>query len=769
MKKEKKKHIRRFLKLIFKTTIFCLAGVAIALFFIIQKIDPNDYKKTIEEQVTTSLNREFKINGNIGWGMMNAHPTIYLENIQLQNPKWATNKTLAHIEKLSIQVSIKHLFLGQVKVQRLYLDKPIINLERKDEKASWVFNVNDEDPLNLLTDQTYQKQLAKSLEKEVEKKGQYSLPLELSINEIVLNDMEINYNNHTQKIIEKIKSDTTKLKLNITKQKTQISIAARHNNKIYGINGNFGSLYEIDNQTKPFKYNVNIQMPNTFIQMHGKIENINEMKGINFNFAGNLKNIRQDLLPLGLNIIYLPQTTIQANVTGDLETMNINKVNINVANSDILLNGILKNEKNKKPTFIGKIKSNLFDIPEMFEQTDPDQTPEQIQKIIKQQKKKVSHAFKDIPFPIDLFQTINIDLGIKIKKLMAMERMPVEDIAIQFGLKDGNAILSPIQAKYAEGTADITILANMSDQKNLKTEISIEGKDLILGDIVENAGGGRIFDNGRVNTSIYLKGEGENLEQLMGNLSGTVKAYATERIMGYGIADAFMGKDLLTSFVDTIRNKKEKDIKIYCAVTHLKINNGIIKSNRGIATETNQMNIVADGNVNFKDETLDISIVPIPVEGLRLGTGSVLQMLRIKGTLTEPKLVISGKEVVDSATRVAITTAIITVLSGGTLTVASAGIGFLANQWLESVSEDNKPCETAMKGTATERPEDNPNTTPVEEEQKELKTVAGRQIQLIGKESKNVIKRTKDNIQSQIKKIFNTEEEIKKEKESETK
>jgi hypothetical protein len=176
--------------------------------------------------------------------------------------------------------------------------------------------------------------------------------------------------------------------------------------------------------------------------------------------------------------------------------------------------------------------------------------------------------------------------------------------------------------------------------------------------------------------------------------------------------------DLRHSIQDLFRSKKKNDqIKISCAAVNIKLRNGKIETENGVAVESNAINLRMAGAFNFGNETLKVSLTSVPVRGLKLSlTGDVINSIEFSGNLAEPDIKISGSAVVGkvaSATGIGL---LLAPFTGGIGLVAGAGVGWLAGDLIENWLADDHPCKTAMnKGAPAKKGDPEWLNTPMAE------------------------------------------------------
>ena len=172
------------------------------------------------------------------------------------------------------------------------------------------------------------------------------------------------------------------------------------------------------------------------------------------------------------------------------------------------------------------------------------------------------------------------------------------------------------------------------------------------------------------------------------------------------------GTDFLTSLQQNIHDlfaskKKYDQMKIHCLATNLKLRNGLIETQNGVAVETNAINVMLDGNLDLGREKMSMSLTTIPVRGLKLSiTGNVVNTITISGNLAEPDIKISGAAVAGKALSATGLGLLLAPFTGGLGLVAGAGVGLLAGDLLENWLADEHPCKTALKKGAPARRND---------------------------------------------------------------
>ncbi|MBR1544856.1 MAG: hypothetical protein IJ638_02855 [Alphaproteobacteria bacterium] len=301
--------------------------------------------------------------------------------------------------------------------------------------------------------------------------------------------------------------------------------------------------------------------------------------------------------------------------------------------------------------------------------------------------------------------------------------MEIEDIKLNAILNNGQGIISPFSCKYMGGFILLNGIAN-NKNNTFNGEVSLKIEDVNIGKVIDSTGYKKFFTGGNTNVDAVLKGYGPNLATFMKNLNGYIKAYTTDKMIGYKVENILMANDLISSIFKFIGNdiigtialkdKKKEQSEIQCIVANLNIENGKTISNRGIAMQTETANIIIDGLANFGDEYVDVSIITVVKEGFRV-SNTLTEMIKIKGPMAEPNIIINKDGVINNVTKTAFTTALVGALTGG-VTLITTGLGLITKSWLNNIQADKHPCLTAFEGKASKQhPEDFSNQIIIKE------------------------------------------------------
>ncbi len=190
------------------------------------------------------------------------------------------------------------------------------------------------------------------------------------------------------------------------------------------------------------------------------------------------------------------------------------------------------------------------------------------------------------------------------------------------------------------------------------------------------------FQGGPGQFAFNLNSNGASLRDLMSAVNGEVQLSVGAARISNALVNA--GGDFIVSLLNAV-NPLRKNLdytQLNCAVAYLPIKNGLVTIAQSIGIETDRLNVVFDGQLNLRNEALNIRIYPKEKSGLTTGVNAA-GLVQVNGTLRNPKLGVNRAGVVKEAATVG-------------LAVFTAGIS-LAAQNVATIVTRNNPCQNVLR------------------------------------------------------------------------
>src|SRR5262245_26676145 len=113
--------------------------------------------------------------------------------------------------------------------------------------------------------------------------------------------------------------------------------------------------------------------------------------------------------------------------------------------------------------------------------------------------------------------------------------------------------------------------------------------------------------------------------------------------------DTGVAFDKLAEAVNPFRAVKPST-ELNCAVVRLPLAGGVANVDRSIAFETHEVDVSMSGKLDFRNETIDLSIRPRVRQGIRVEIPQIAELVRFTGSFTAPTVSVDA---VGSATAIA--------------------------------------------------------------------------------------------------------------------
>ena len=293
-----------------------------------------------------------------------------------------------------------------------------------------------------------------------------------------------------------------------------------------------------------------------------------------------------------------------------------------------------------------------------------------------------SYLFSNDELPFNSIPKMQGKVSIDIFELGLPGRKPIENLKADL-LLQGNVIDIPKLAfQVGKGSADLQL--KMSKLDSSATAVQLKGvtKDLSLESLLARIDPSSKVTGGKMKIALEMQLSGNSLHQMVANSNGKIQVSIEQAKMGSNFLNN--AGDFVITVLDSMNplRKKSAETILECAVAYLPINNGQINIANTVGMETDRLNVVLAGSINLKNEAVNLTIDPKEKSGLTTGL-DLAGLVKVGGTLSNPKAVINQAGVVNSAVSIGL----------GFLT---GGASLLAEN-ARSLTSKGHPCRDALQ------------------------------------------------------------------------
>ncbi|RQT05931.1 AsmA family protein [Burkholderia contaminans] len=234
--------------------------------------------------------------------------------------------------------------------------------------------------------------------------------------------------------------------------------------------------------------------------------------------------------------------------------------------------------------------------------------------------------------PVETFRTerwkkIDADVRLTGRRIVKTASLPITDLSTHIVMQDGVLTLNPLNFGVAGGTLASNIHLDGSGVP-LKGRFSLQARHLKLKQLFPTF---PVMQTalGEVNGDAALSATGNSPAALAATSNGEVKTLVTDGTVSLLLMEA-AGLNVANVVYEKLFGTR--DVKINCGAADFVATNGVLDS-RVFALDTEDAVIAMDGNVNLRDETMNLTIHP-HTKGFRVI--SLRSPLYVTGSFKQP-------------------------------------------------------------------------------------------------------------------------------------
>ena len=666
----------RLIRYLFLLAIILVTSLYIVLLF----IDLNHFKGPIEREISSLLDREVEV-GRIEL-KMSLVPKLAIKDLVVKNPEGFDSKDyFATVGSTDLTVSIIPLFHGIFQLDAIHLSGAKISLIETDGKNNWEFS--------------QKKESAAGKKVQITPAPKYQSK-HLDVNRFKVDQISISDSVVT--LTTKEKTETVLLSSFALNELKNATMQLSYNGVPIQMNFSTSNVLRVLDSGYLDDFTLNVRAYDALIKISGKLDDVYSLKNMNFTFdisasdfgktlasfgekelselamgkplsvvftlqgslndfklsglAAEVKNMANiQLNSVVQNISTSPKISVKGNaevksyeitskygiqpVTIDFDSLYdeknvaINKLSVFINRSDIFAKGNI--DLSQPVAFLkGQVYSNYFDLADVISEKETE--------LMKTDVQKDSSVSKDEKISLPFLKEINGDLEVSFSNLKVLKTdKDYHKGSFSVYLKDGVLSLDPCQFNFLNGSVVGSARLDTASSP-MGLSLNLKGNDLMISDLKDVSPHLR---NARANIFVNIHSSGNTTKSLLGALNGEMKVQVSSGLIVNKWFNSLPGligivtKNSAFSYADT-----EAQSELNCAAMKLVIKDGIVKSDKNIAIETAMINLVISGDIDFRNETLSLSLIP-SLNHLNNKVNkklSIAQFIRLEGSFSDIKM-----------------------------------------------------------------------------------------------------------------------------------
>jgi len=609
----------------------------VVLIVVIATFDWNRLKPTINQKVSTELNRPFAIRGDLGvvwarqkdetgWRSWIPWPHVHADDVVLGNPPDIPEITMVHLPRVEATLAPLALLTKTVYLPWIKLQKPDARLIRLSEKTNnWTFDFAD------------------SKDKEADAKpSTWSFRLDNIIfdrGRIAIDDAvsKANLEIFVDPLGKALPfSEVTGAKGKDEKGKVGdyvfgLKAEGRYNEQPLKGSGKIGGMLALRGEGTPFPVQADFRSGNTRVAFVGTVSDPMKMGGVDLRlkFSGDSLGELYDLT--GVLLPDTPPFETDGHLVAKIDpekssVYDYRDFNGRIGDSDI--HGSLTYSTGKpRPKLEGDMESKQLRLADLGPLIGVDSGKgTKAQKV----RKEAPPSGKVLPndrFETDKWDVMDADVRFKGRRIEHGSSLPLSDLSTHIILKNADLRLKPLKFGMAGGTISANIKLE-GDKKPMRGEADIQARRLKLKQLMPDV---ELMQKtlGEMSGNATIRGTGNSVAALLGNGNGNLKLLMNDGLVSRNLME-ILGLNVGNFLVGQIFGDDE--VRVNCAAANIDLVNGVARP-QIFAFDTENAVINITGTASMASEQLDLTINP-ESKGIRIVT--LRSPLYVRGSFKDP-------------------------------------------------------------------------------------------------------------------------------------
>jgi uncharacterized protein involved in outer membrane biogenesis len=593
------------------------AALIVIVVLVLSLLDWNMFKHPIERIASAKSGRAVTIGGDLKVHIWSWAPTVTLNGLTLGNPPWESDRPMAKIERLQIQVKLLPLLKGDVIFPRVEIIKPEVYLHQdKAGKANWTFE--NKAPTNAPTSKPTKLPVVRDF---LIESG--TLTFADDIRKLKLDG--------TIQAHEKASSDDAKA--------FRIEGKGTINEKPFTLNVAGGPLINLDPK-HPYPFDLKITAGDIQVESDGTVNKPFDLGDLQLEVTASGRDLAELYYLTQITLPNTPAYKLHARIDRKGNDIKVTDIAGSLGTSD--LSGNLEVDASKKrPRLTGALLSKRLALSDLAASVGGS-TAGTVQTKAGNDKAKASakakkapadpnaRLFPDSPLQVERVRAMDADVKFQAQAIDAGS-VPMKAVSLHIKIDEGVLSLDPFSFDLPQGR--LTGKARIDARKDIpQVRIDLRMKDIQLDQLKGSAPGATPALGGVMQARAVIDGTGDSLHKVMSTANGTFTLILPKGEIRSAFAE-LTGINVAKGVGLLLKGENDREV-IRCGVAQFGIQKGDAKVDTMIF-DTQNVHITGLGDIHLGPEELDLSIKgePKKIRLTRLRTP-----VEVKGHLLDPKI-----------------------------------------------------------------------------------------------------------------------------------
>lgn len=569
-----------------------IAGAVVVL----KSMDFNAYRDQLSAEVRKATGRQFSIDGDLGLAF-SFDPTLTVNDVRFGNASWGKQQDMLKAGRLEAKVGILPLLLGEIRIRRLVLIDTDLMLETQPTgRGNWELGLE-----------------AQASKEEIPAQGGELLP---TLESIEMRNLEVAFHDgavgkatvlHLDRLIARAQTPFMPLSL---------EMRGRLDKEAFRISGKVSSFQEMISGD-PLKLNLIAEAGGTRLKANGIVAKPAVGEGIDLRVYADGSDLAMLSSLVGVKLPPIKPWQASFSLMGERFDLQFSDIKLLLNGSDVRGNLLLKLRQGRVPFVKAELDSRYFDLAALRGRKT---------KAKKQGKKEKDKIFSSESMTFDGLKALDAVVALRADQFVT-EKLEITKLDAGLRLSGGVLAIKPFQAGVVDGTAKGELVLNAAATP-ASLALNLKGKGLDLGRLLRVSGNKETI-TGKGDLVLNLEGQGNSIAAVMGSLDGYTRLLVGKGTLEAGSMDSLVGG--LSKAMGTMVAKKRDRATMNCLASDFEIMKGVATS-RALLVDTEYSTVFGEGDINLRQETLDLLLIPKP----KSVTLNVAVPVQVRGTLANP-------------------------------------------------------------------------------------------------------------------------------------
>ena len=566
----------------------------------------------VQQQTGRALQIQGDLHLGLGWPMLR----VQVQGLRFANPAWAQQPQLLEVDQADLQLDLRALLRGHLVLPMVAVGRPVVMLETApDGRKSWLLD-----------------------------RAQSDTSTAVQIGRLTLAEGRIGFDDPRRNTSLRLTVETAGQRPDAPRPGPTSALGApsdvlftatgQWRGQPLQASGRGGSVLGLRDETLPYPLMLEGTVGATRLRADGRVTGLARWTAVDLQVALQGSSLAQLFPLLGVG---LPETGAYATAGRLLRTGStwryqgfsgkVGRSDV-AGNLDVVLGGA-------RPLLRGDIRSRLLDLPDLAPviglrlaatrapgtatDTPAAATPASAPR----------RVLPDVPFRTDRWRVFDADLQLQAQHVVRAPAVPLDNATARLQLQDAVLTLDGLDIGVAGGQVTGSVVLD-ARQAEVQASAGLLARGVQLAQLFRVSDQAR-SSVGRIHGRIDLRGQGNSVGRMLGTADG-----ALQLAVDPGRISRLLMEEMGLHLLEILQLKLTGDqaVALHCAVADFAVKDGVMTA-RHLALDTAVSSVAGSGQINLRQETLDLTLVP------RTRATSLVALrgpIRLHGPLGAPQL-----------------------------------------------------------------------------------------------------------------------------------